>query len=198
MTERTYHHGSLGPALIQAGLDVVREAGPAALTVRDLARRAGVSPAAAYRHFPDLDHLVAEVSRMARQELAQAMIDARDALPNTRNSVRRAWASFGAIGEAYVRFALTSPRLFETAFVACSASPTAPEHPSAWEVLTDSIDELVTVGAIAATRHAEAPLIAWAAVHGLSSILVGNTQHAPIDADAAIASVLAGVCRSLT
>jgi AcrR family transcriptional regulator len=61
VTQRAYHHGSLGPALIAAGLEAAREGGPSALTIRDLARRAGVSPAAAYRHFPDLDHLVAEV-----------------------------------------------------------------------------------------------------------------------------------------
>ncbi|MEI6495508.1 MAG: TetR/AcrR family transcriptional regulator [Actinomycetota bacterium] len=197
MTQRAYHHGSLGPALIAAGLEAAREGGPSALTIRDLARRAGVSPAAAYRHFPDLDHLVAEVSRMARQELAQAMIAAREALPKHRDRKNRAWVAFAAIGDAYVRFAVSSPRLFEAAFVACAAPPAAPEHPSAWEVLTDSITELVAAGAIAASRQAEAPLIAWAAVHGLGSILVGKSVHAPIDVDAAITSTLAAVRRSL-
>jgi len=197
MTERAYHHGSLGNALVEAGLEVARQSGPSALTIRDLARHAGVSPAAAYRHFPNLDHLVADVSRMARQELATAMIDAREALPVIRHRDRRAARRFRAIGDAYVRFAIASPRLFETAFVASDAPPTAMDDPSAWDVLTTSIDELVAAGVVPADRHDAAPLIAWAAVHGLGSILIRRPHPITIDPDQAIAAVLDGVLRSL-
>jgi AcrR family transcriptional regulator len=169
--ERPYHHGNLRSALIAEGVRLARAGGPAAVTIRDLARATGVSPSAAYRHFPDVDHILAEISRTARQELATAMIDACRAVPGTGDAARDALSEFAAMGEAYIRYGIAESNMFDTAFVPCEAQPDEPESPSAWEVLCRALDDLVEVGLLSAERRVDAPLIAWATVHGMASIL---------------------------
>lgn len=56
---KPYHHGNLREALLEASLEITREGGADALSLRDATRRAGVSPNAAYRHFADRDALLA-------------------------------------------------------------------------------------------------------------------------------------------
>jgi hypothetical protein len=96
-----------------------------------------------------------------------------------------------------VRFALAEPQLFATAFTSCSASPTRPDEPSAWQVLVDAVDEMVATGAMPAERREAAPWIAWAAVHGLASILVESVLPEHGHVDRLLDDVLAGVERAL-
>ena len=69
MATTPYHHGNLRDALVEAAVDVVREGGPEALSLRELARRVGVSHAAAYRHFADREALVDVVAERALEGL---------------------------------------------------------------------------------------------------------------------------------
>jgi AcrR family transcriptional regulator len=195
VTESHYHHGNLRAELLAHALRRVREHGPGALVLRDLAKDAGVSPAAAYRHFDTIDHLRAEVARLARQELAAAMLSARNRTSRGRNaSLRR----FEAIGRAYVRFAVDEPGWFETAFAKGTVLPTTPEDPAAWDVLVGALNEMVADGTMPARYRESAPLVAWASVHGLGALLSSTTQRpdgTPVDA--AIDDVVAGVVRAL-
>ena len=195
MTESHYHHGNLRAELLSHALRRVRDHGPGALVLRDLAKDAGVSPAAAYRHFDTIDHLRAEVARLARQELAGAMIAARDRTTRGRNaSVRR----FEAIGRAYIRFAVDEPGWFETAFAKDSVLPTTPEDPNAWDVLVTALDEMVADGTMPSHARDSAPLIAWASVHGLGALLSSSPLRpdgTPLDR--AIDDVVGGVERAL-
>ena len=75
---RSYHHGNLREALIDAALSLIREKGPAGFTIAEAARAAGVSPAAPYRHFRDRDALMADVATRGFEALAAALIAARD------------------------------------------------------------------------------------------------------------------------
>lgn len=176
MGRSDYHHGNLRATLLTEGMAVAAAAGPSALTLRDLAKRAQVSPSAAYRHFPDLDHLVAEVARGARQRLATRMIHARDTVCAPGTPDERAIARFRAIGTEYVVFAVEESALFATAFVACNAPPAEPDDPSAWEVLLHSLQDLAGERLLPAEDLDHAALIAWSGVHGLAGIL---TQHPP-------------------
>jgi AcrR family transcriptional regulator len=195
VTESHYHHGNLRADLLAHALRRVREHGPGALVLRDLAKDAGVSPAAAYRHFDTIDHLRAEVARLARQELAGAMIAARDRTTRGRNaSVRR----FEAIGRAYIRFAVDEPGWFETAFAKGTVLPTTPEDPNAWDVLVGALDEMVADGTMHARYRDSAPLVAWASVHGLGALLSSSPLRpdgTPLDQ--AIDDVVGGVERAL-
>ena len=195
MTESHYHHGNLRAELLAHALRRVREHGPGALVLRDLAKDAGVSPAAAYRHFDTIDHLRAEVAQLARQELAVAMLAARNRTSRGRNaSLRR----FEAIGRAYVRFAVDEPGWFETAFAEGSVLPTTADDPAAWDVLVGALDEMVADGTMPARYRESAPLVAWASVHGLGALLSSTTQRPDgTPADAAIDDVVAGVVRAL-
>ncbi len=195
MTESPYHHGNLRAVLLDHALRRVRQHGPSALVLRDLAKDAGVSPAAAYRHFDTIEHLRAEVARLARQELATAMLAARNRTSRGRNaSLRR----FEAIGRAYVHFAVDEPGWFETAFAKGTVLATTREDPMAWDVLVDALDELVADGTMPARYRETAPLVAWASVHGLGALL-STTPHRPdgTPVDEAIDVVVAGVVRAL-
>jgi AcrR family transcriptional regulator len=197
VTDRPYHHGALEGALTDAAMEVVRTTGIADLSLRDLARAVGVSPSATYRHFPSREHLVAHVSQCCREEFARALLVARDAVPAKGGAKRVAVARFQAIGRAYIDFAVQHTNVFAAAFATCDVRLDREDDPSAWLVLNDSIDELVDSGEIPASRRKDAPIIAWAGVHGLSQILTASTWPTGIDAHQEIDAVIHGINRAI-
>jgi len=105
---KPYHHGDLRRVLIDAALTLVGEGGPDAVSVREAARRAGVSPGAPFRHFPSRDALMQavaeEAQRRFRAEIEAALSGAVAGDPLGR---------FRALGMAYVRWAMRNPTHFE-------------------------------------------------------------------------------------
>src|SRR5579871_2133171 len=105
---RPYHHGNLKQALLGAALELIAETGPRGFTLREAARRAGVSHNAPYRHFRDRDELLAAVATEGFDRLTKAMAGAaRKVRPLDR--LRRS-------GIAYVDFALRWPQHFAVMF----------------------------------------------------------------------------------
>src|SRR5215218_3535844 len=102
---RPYHHGDLRRALLQAALEAIAEVGPAAVSLRDLARRAGVSHAAPAHHFGDKAGLLTAVATDGFRRLAATLGEAYEAT-----------GSFLEVGVAYVRFAVTHRAHFEVMF----------------------------------------------------------------------------------
>ena len=106
--QKPYHHGDLRRVLIDAALRLAEEGGPAAVSVREAARRAGVSPGAPFRHFPSRDALMMAVAEEAQRrfrlelEAALAPVPADDPL-----------ARFRALGLGYLRWAMQNPAHFE-------------------------------------------------------------------------------------
>jgi AcrR family transcriptional regulator len=136
-TERPpYHHGDLRNALVGEATDLARTGGPDAVVQREAARRLGVSPSAAYRHFPSLEALLAAVASRAREALGQAMLDRLAALSPDDNARRAALARFRATGAAYIEFALAEPGLFHVAFVPCDPALIVSDNPSPYEILS--------------------------------------------------------------
>src|SRR6202000_146589 len=80
--ERSYHHGDLRNGLLESARAILEEESLAALTLRAVARRAGVSHAAPYRHFPNHEALLVELSVEGFDELREAIADAAKAHGN--------------------------------------------------------------------------------------------------------------------
>lgn len=192
-----YHHGDLRAAAIAAGLDLARRGGPTAIGAREIARAVGVSPAALYRHFPDVEHLRTEVSCAARIELATHLERARAAVLDSGDRRRDDLSRLREVGRAYIGFAVAEPHLFDTAFTPTAAAPSTSEEPSAWDVLLACIEAAGSSGGIDPGRLADAPLVAWTAVHGAATILVRAATPVPLDVGHVTAVTLNAVVRSL-
>jgi len=160
-TRRPYHHGDLRRAILTAALDVIAADGPSALSLRDLARRAGVSHAAPAHHFKDRTGLLTAIAAEGFGLLAATIGEAAD---------------LKDAGVRYVRFAREHPAHFQVMF--------APE------LLRDGDLELTTARALAtdALRHAVsavppegrgpdarlARVAAWSLAHGFATLLLGH------------------------
>jgi AcrR family transcriptional regulator len=155
---------------VSAATDLAATGGAEGVVVREAARRVGVSPSAAYRHFPNREGLLAQVGSEARETLARRMIDATAAVPVEATSP--AIARFRATGRAYITFALDEPGLFEVAFRACPPDLFVPDEPSPYAVLSEALDAIESAGLLAIQRDG-AEALAWIAVHG-AAVLLGD------------------------
>jgi AcrR family transcriptional regulator len=183
---RPYHHGDLRRALHSAATELAERGGSDGVALREAARRIGVSPSAAYRHFPSRDGLLAHVGSQAREALAQRMLAATADIRGS--SGRSARARFRATGRAYIEFALDEPGLFEVAFRRCPPALYVPDDPSPYAVLSEALDALDGAGLLAVPRAA-AEVPAWVAVHG-AAILLGEGMLPRDDRDAIVNATL--------
>jgi AcrR family transcriptional regulator len=104
----SYHHGDLRAALLRAAMELLEESGETALSLRAVARRAGVSPAAPYRHYADREALVSAVAAVGYRELSTRLAAAHPS-PSTPEQL-------ASVAIAYVQFALERPALFRIMF----------------------------------------------------------------------------------
>lgn len=195
----TYRHGNLSRALVEAGVELARAGGPAAVALRAATRSAGVSPNAAYRHFADQRALLEAVCSASQGKVAEA-IEAEQALvEDATDPVAAARLRFRAVGTGYLHFALAEPGLFQTAFTAStdlesatSGSRAGTSGRTPFQLLTDALDRLVAVGALPAERRPGAEFLAWSAVHGLAMLLINGPLRAlgPDQAEALIRRVV--------
>jgi AcrR family transcriptional regulator len=158
--KKTYHHGDLRDALIVAALEVLEEGGLAGLSLREAARRAGVSAMAPYRHFADKEALIAGVAAVGFQRFADLLRQA-DAKPHAHEALI-------AQGVAYVEFACGHPALFRLMFGATSPNvkgDLALAGESAYAVLANRVASLAKPSDAAAWT-----LTCWSVVHGLAML----------------------------
>src|SRR5260370_1915815 len=107
-SKATYHHGDLRAACVRAAIELLEDGGEAALSLRAVARRAGVSPAAPYRHYGDREALVSAIAAVGYRELAERLAAAHPS-PSTPGQL-------ASVAIAYVQFALERPVLFRIMF----------------------------------------------------------------------------------
>jgi AcrR family transcriptional regulator len=172
----SYHHGDLANALADAATEMARAGGPDAVVLRAAARSAGVSAAAAYRHFADHDALLQVVRQRALDALEAAMRASLDAAKPLADPAQESLRRLRALGRAYISFALEDPGLFRTAFCRPERPlPDAAERMAShgpYALLSGVLDELVEHGLLDPDRRAGAEIPAWAAVHGLATLLI--------------------------
>ena len=188
----TYRHGDLRRALLDAGIELARDGGPEAVALREVTRRAGVVPNAAYRHFASRRELLLAVRAAALSAAAKAMEKELAVLPREQPPIDFARAQVRAIGTGYLRFAQAEPGLFRTAFVVSSEDAEGEVGPASagasgmgpFQLLGAAIDRLVEAGALDASRRPNAEYLAWSAVHGLALLIIEGPLKG-IDAEAA-------------
>jgi AcrR family transcriptional regulator len=165
-----YHHGDLRNALIEAGLAVLREHGAAGLNLREVARRAGVSHAAPYRHFDDKEALVAAIALEGFEKLARAI---------HRTDSQHAGASpidkLLAAGEMYTRFAIEHADHFRIMFTG-ERSPEA--HPELYNASKRGFLYLISVvqagqqaGDIRTGDPIDIAKMLWVTMHGIATLI---------------------------
>ena len=110
MPKRGYHHGNLRQALVQSALELIESKGPTGFTLSEAAKRAGVTPAAVYRHFEGREDLITEAARQGYEMFADLIQYAYD------NGQPSALAAFEATGRAYLAFACKHPGLYIAMF----------------------------------------------------------------------------------
>jgi AcrR family transcriptional regulator len=191
---RPYHHGDLRNALVVAATELAAKEGPEGVVLREAARRIGVSPSAAYRHFPSREGLLAVVGSEARRALASRMIAAMDAVGGSREA-SAAIKRFRACGREYIRFALDEPGLFAVAFRPSPPELFVPEDPSPYHILSGSLDELDRAGLLAVPRIGVEEY-AWVGVHG-AAVLLGGGAIDPRERDRVIEGTLDMVAHGL-
>lgn len=165
---RPYHHGNLREVLLQSAIRLIREVGPTAFTLREVARRAGVSHNAPYRHFRDKADMIAAVATEGYQELTLAMVAAAAEQPDALDRLKHA-------GLAYVRFALRKPEHFTVMFDA----PSGHRHPAAAQAAKQAFSTLVGLvkacqeeGRLVSGDPARYAFLAWTMVHGVAKLAI--------------------------
>jgi AcrR family transcriptional regulator len=164
----TYHHGDLRAALVRAALELLDESGEIEPSLRAVARRAGVSPAAPYRHYADREALVSAVAAVGYRELAERLAAAHPS-PSTADEL-------ASVAIAYVQFALERPALFRIMFSEpCDRDND--ERVAATAAVSLYVRGIVERSFPAADADALATAI-WALVHGLAFLHLDGKLNA--------------------
>ncbi|MFD6156446.1 TetR/AcrR family transcriptional regulator [Nocardia sp. NPDC060256] len=160
MARTTYHHGALRQALIDGAREILTEQGHEHFSLNEVARRAGVSTAAPYRHFAGKEELLTAVAEQGYETLRQDLARAAAATPEVG-------ARLLSLGGAYVRFAREHPDLFATMFR--SRPGTGPVGLESFDILLNTVAEAQHSGVI---RRGPTPeLMArsiWSTLHGIA------------------------------
>jgi AcrR family transcriptional regulator len=157
---RPYHHGDLHNALRDAARSILEKEGLSALTLRAVARQAGVSHAAPYRHFASHEALLVELAREGFEELRHELV-AASSLPDLEDD------RIASIGAAYMRFVARRPALVRLMFGPQLPNRDAfPELAAAADAVGGEIGTALNDPALG--------LAVWAAVHGLAMLILEN------------------------
>ena len=194
-TPGRYHHGDLKNALIEAATTVLVKKGAAALSLREVAKVAGVSHAAPYRHFRDKAALLRVLAQGGFERLTAAINTAAE------NSPHNPEQKLIEAGVAYVRNALQHPEITRLMFGgtvepqqdhACLAASAA-----SYEALLDIIREGIEQGSFRQQPPQQLVLVAWASMHGLAMLAVARLLEVDVDDELALDTLIRSVARNV-
>ncbi|MEL6350897.1 MAG: TetR/AcrR family transcriptional regulator [Cyanobacteria bacterium J06627_28] len=193
--KQPYHHGDLRRALLDAALELLQTKDASSLSLRQVARQAGVSHTAPYRHFADKAALLAAVAEEGFTEFGQYLQTAVSA------ANAETVASLQATGVAYVRYALEHPTHFRIMFGSfpTETSTDSSLHivsKSTFQILVDIINKGQAAGLIKTGEPAALALSRWSLVHGLAMLLLDGML--PERGDEALALADSLIAESLT
>jgi AcrR family transcriptional regulator len=166
-----YHRPNLKQSLLDAAVGLIGEVGPQSFTLREVARRAGVSHNAPYRHFRDKDDLLASVAAQGFDRLTEAM---KKAMTKGRSAAER----LSLAGRGYVHFALQWPQHVLVMFEGQKPVEPRPEHAEAaqcaFQTLLDAISAAQEEGSLPKGDPQRFAVVAWSGVHGLAKLAIGG------------------------
>ena len=171
-----YHHGDLRSALIEAATSIVEKDGVMALSLRGVAREAGVSQTGPYHHFSDKQALLASVAETGFRDLADRMLAKSTGVADSGDMLI-------ALGRGYVDFAVANPGRFRLMFGPLIGDKLS--HPDLLGVSAKSFDMIraaviarrKSIGAVASNDEADT-MAAWSLVHGLATLLIESGFNA--------------------
>lgn len=169
--EKGYHHGDLATALVEAAEAVLTERGVEGFTLRECARRAGVSHAAPAHHFRDAKGLLTEVAAVGFDRLTEAQRRAREAEPELKDQLL-------ATGTAYVGFALAHPAqfqlMFQSGLLDHNNARFREAGRAAFAIFAETFETVrkVRIEYDVAKSSDPAVLRQWALVHGIATLAV--------------------------
>jgi AcrR family transcriptional regulator len=171
-TSAPYHHGNLRKALLEIAVELIRERGADALTIRGVARRAGVSHTAPYRHFRNKASLLAAVACEGFEMMVKQTRERFSEIPNDT------LARLRVCGIAYIDFAIQNPARYRVMF-----GPGRPHRKDSalrkaseesFGLLMECIKECQKDGTVKPGEPMEMALAAWSIVHGFSMLFIDN------------------------
>jgi len=181
MTKNSYHHGDLKNALIKAGTEILAKNGVGGLSLRKVAKKAGVSHAAPYAHFADKQALIAAISTEGFRQLYEQVINVTARFENdpAQQLLETAWI--------YVQFAMNDPDQFKIMF--SSVLEKEKEYPDFVEMSQRSFRQVVAIvvlcqeaGILQAGPGELTAVTVWSAVHGLIALLLeGQLPHSVLE-----------------
>lgn len=166
--KKPYHHGNLAESLLDAVDEIATQFGLEAVTLRACAKRVGVSPSSAFRHYADKRALFTAFATRAIHQLAQAMSDAKARVEEEGGN------EFFAVGMAYISFALDKPAFFRAMWREESIYAQDEEYLKAANSLAAYLKEgfVSTIEDDDPNAFSPQELLAWSAVHGLANLFV--------------------------
>jgi AcrR family transcriptional regulator len=163
---RPYHHGDLSRALVDAARRILEAEGAAALSLRAVAREAGVSPAAPYHHFKDKTELLEAVAHGGWEEVSEIIAEARRSATDPADAI-------ADIGMAYVKFARENPALYRLMYDTTRDRTSMPEHAKQEDSGYAQVQLALVAAGCDPADEGElelATIASWCAVHGLAEM----------------------------
>jgi len=193
--ERPYHHGDLRHAIIETTMEMLTEDGNWQFTLREVARRAGVSHAAPYRHFPDKTALLAEIALIGFDRLQNALRAVQ------AKSDRDLTSEFFAMAEAYLRFGRANPALYRLMFGG-ELAPAGDLHLNpralgAFEIVIDLLERGQAAGVIRKRPVRGQAAACWAQLHGLTMLSLDGLLLSEKVGDGAVEAAMETLCDGL-
>ncbi|MFQ6329931.1 TetR/AcrR family transcriptional regulator [Nocardia sp. CWNU-33] len=197
MTRTSYHHGALRDTLLAACLRLIETEGIGAVSLRRVAREAGVSTGAPYHHFADRAALLAALSTQGFQLLGNEVTAARAAADTPLQALT-------ALAETYVRFSREHPGHFRLMFRPELSQPD--KHPDAMDagdaafaVLADTVADCVAAGLLPADKADTIAVAWWGLAHGLASLwLDGQLEKRSVQLGTEAPALVDDIMRTFT
>ena len=191
LSQNVYHHGDLRNALLEAGEQLLAETGVAALSLRAVAKQAGVSHAAPYRHFKGKAALISGLAQAGFSLLRSVISMAADKIPYDPEQ------KLVEAGVAYVHLALRNPELMQLMFSTAPGQVVDMQlrqsSMATLEPLVDIMNTGIEAGIFRERDAHELALVAWTSMHGMAMLLVARLM----EIDVADEKSLDGLVRSV-